>query len=91
MAEIERENLFVVALDSTRRWYRYHHLFGELLRHDLETAEPGIVTDLHARAAAWFAEQGMAADAIHHVQLTGRRHVGFAVDPGHRAPTVAIR
>ena len=57
-ADVERENLFVVALDSTRRWYRYHHLFGDLLRHDLEAAEPGLVTELHARAASWFAEQG---------------------------------
>jgi LuxR family maltose regulon positive regulatory protein len=71
LAEIERENLFVVALDSTRRWYRYHHLFGELLRHDLEATEPELVTELHARAAAWFADQGHAADAIHHAVAAG--------------------
>ena len=56
LVEIERENLFVVAMDSTRRWYRYHHLFGDLLRHDLQATEPELVTELHARAAAWFAE-----------------------------------
>jgi ATP/maltotriose-dependent transcriptional regulator MalT len=71
LAAIERDNLFVVALDSTRRWYRYHHLFGDLLRHDLEAAEPGLVKELHARAADWFAGQGMAADAIHHAILAG--------------------
>src|SRR4051794_17456056 len=71
LAAIERENLFVIALDSTRRWYRYHHLFGDLLRHDLEAAEPGIVAELHGRAAAWFADQGIAADAIHHAMLAG--------------------
>ncbi len=71
LAEVERDNLFVVALDSTRRWYRYHHLFGDLLRHDLEAAEPGLVTELHARAAAWFSEQNIAADAIHHAVLAG--------------------
>ena len=71
LADVERENLFVIALDSTRRWYRYHHLFGDLLRHDLEAAEPGVVTELHARAASWFADQGMAADAIHHAVSAG--------------------
>jgi len=71
LADVERENLFVVPLDSTRRWYRYHHLFGDLLRHDLEATEPSLVTELHARAAAWFADQGMAADAIHHAVLAG--------------------
>ncbi|HET8536429.1 MAG TPA: LuxR C-terminal-related transcriptional regulator [Solirubrobacteraceae bacterium] len=71
LAEIERENLFVVALDSVRRWYRYHHLFGDLLRHDLEASEPGIAVGLHARAAAWFAEQNMAGDAIHHAVAAG--------------------
>jgi LuxR family maltose regulon positive regulatory protein len=72
LAEVERENLFVIALDSTRRWYRYHHLFGDLLRHDLEAVEPGMVAELHGRAATWFADQGMAADAIHHAVLAGQ-------------------
>jgi LuxR family maltose regulon positive regulatory protein len=71
LVEIERENLFVVALDSTRRWYRYHHLFGDLLRHDLQATEPELVTELHARAAAWFAEEGLAPDAIHHAVAAG--------------------
>jgi len=71
LGEIERENLFVVALDSTRSWYRYHHLFGDLLRHDLETTEPELVPTLHARAAEWFAEQELAADAIHHAVAAG--------------------
>jgi LuxR family maltose regulon positive regulatory protein len=71
LAEIERENLFVVALDSTRRWYRYHHLFGELLRHDLEETEPGLMTELHACAAAWFADHDLPADAIHHAVAAG--------------------
>jgi LuxR family maltose regulon positive regulatory protein len=71
LAEIERENLFLVALDSTRRWYRYHHLFGDLLRHDLEQTAPGLIPELHARAAAWFAEHDMAPDAIHHAVAAG--------------------
>jgi LuxR family maltose regulon positive regulatory protein len=44
---IERENLFVVPLDMSRRWYRYHHLFGELLRAELQRSEPDLVAALH--------------------------------------------
>jgi LuxR family maltose regulon positive regulatory protein len=71
LTEIERQNLFVVALDSTRRWYRYHHLFGDLLRHDLQATEPELIPQLHAGAAAWFAQENMAADAIHHAVAAG--------------------
>ncbi len=51
---IERDNLFVVPLDMSRRWYRYHHLFGELLRAELARLEPDLIAGLHRRAAAWF-------------------------------------
>ena len=54
LATIERDNLFVVPLDMSRRWYRYHHLFGELLRAELHRLEPDLVAGLHRRAAAWF-------------------------------------
>src|SRR5207244_2630109 len=47
LAEVERSNLFLVPLDAKRRWYRYHHLFAELLRHELERDEPEIVSTLH--------------------------------------------
>ena len=55
---IERDNLFVVPLDMSRRWYRYHHLFGELLRAELHRLEPDLIAGLHRRAAAWFAGPG---------------------------------
>ncbi len=47
---LERENLFVVPLDDTRQWFRYHHLFAEMLRGELSRAEPEIVPALHERA-----------------------------------------
>jgi LuxR family maltose regulon positive regulatory protein len=64
--ELERGNLFVVALDDHREWYRYHHLFAELLRHRLLSHAPEGVPQLHSRASAWFEGQGLLHDAIEH-------------------------
>lgn len=61
---LERTNLFVVPLDNERHWYRYHHLFGELLRQRLDQA--GFPIDLHRRASQWYEVNGMELDALHH-------------------------
>jgi LuxR family transcriptional regulator, maltose regulon positive regulatory protein len=71
LEEIERANLFLIALDSRRRWYRYHHLFGELLRHQLERSRPELVAGLHRRAAAWHRRAGSVPEAIHHATCAG--------------------
>ncbi len=64
---LERNNLFVIPLDNDRQWYRYHHLFQELLqRRLLAEVGPEQVTELHRRAAAWFAGQGLIDEALHH-------------------------
>ncbi len=70
---LERANLFVVPLDNERRWYRYHHLFAELLRQrlHLRTASPaegetGSVVELHARASEWYEANGLVLEAFHH-------------------------
>ena len=64
---LESNNLFVLPLDNDRRWYRYHHLFQELLqRRFLAEVGPDQVTELHRRAAAWFAGQGLIDEALHH-------------------------
>jgi LuxR family maltose regulon positive regulatory protein len=68
---IERSNLFLVPLDEKRKWYRYHHLFGELLRHELDRAEPERVPTLHRRASAWFRAEGSASEAIKHATAAG--------------------
>jgi LuxR family transcriptional regulator, maltose regulon positive regulatory protein len=68
---IERSNLFLVALDERRRWYRYHHLFADLLRHELERTHPDLVPELHRRAAAWHAAEGDVDRAIHHTVAAG--------------------
>ena len=64
---LENNNLFVTPLDSERQWYRYHHLFQELLqRRLLAEMGPARVTELHRRAAAWFAGQGLIDEALRH-------------------------
>ncbi len=63
---LERDNLFVVPLDDQRQWYRYHHLFADVLRAHLMEAQPDHVAGLHQRASAWYAQNGFAADAIRH-------------------------
>jgi LuxR family maltose regulon positive regulatory protein len=71
LADLERSNLFLVPLDSRRRWYRYHHLFGELLQHELWLTAPDEVPELHRRAAAWHREHGAVDDAIRHLAQAG--------------------
>jgi LuxR family maltose regulon positive regulatory protein len=68
---LEDSNLLVVPLDRSRQWYRYHHLFRDLLRTELERREPELVPRLHARAAAWSEANRMPETAIAHAQAAG--------------------
>jgi LuxR family transcriptional regulator, maltose regulon positive regulatory protein len=69
LEHLERANLFLVPLDDKRQWYRYHHLFADLLRARLDQVYPGISIQLHASAAVWFEKNGLTLDAIHHASL----------------------
>jgi len=71
LVEIERANLFLVPLDERREWYRYHHLFGELLRQELVHTDAPLVPELHRRAAEWHAANGGVDDAIRHACAAG--------------------
>jgi LuxR family maltose regulon positive regulatory protein len=71
LEEIQHENLFLVPLDMSRHWYRYHHLFGELLRTELYRSEPDLVAGLHRRAAAWFETEGLIDEAVRHLVAAG--------------------
>jgi LuxR family transcriptional regulator, maltose regulon positive regulatory protein len=71
LEQIESSNLFVIPLDSKRAWYRYHHLFGELLRHELARSTPRSIPALHRRAADWYRDQGAFPEAIHHAIAAG--------------------
>jgi LuxR family maltose regulon positive regulatory protein len=66
LVEIERNNLFLVPLDPRRQWYRFHHLFAELLRHELAVTQPATVPVLHQRAAMWLEESDDIPAAVHH-------------------------
>jgi LuxR family maltose regulon positive regulatory protein len=66
LADLDRANLFVVSLDTERTWYRYHHLFADVLQARLLTEEPGLVPLLHRRASDWYASSGFVADAVRH-------------------------
>jgi LuxR family transcriptional regulator, maltose regulon positive regulatory protein len=63
---LARSNLFLIPLDDRRRWFRFHHLFAQILRVELERREPGLVADLHRRAFDWHSKFGTTDEAIHH-------------------------
>jgi LuxR family transcriptional regulator, maltose regulon positive regulatory protein len=71
LAWLEEANLLLVPLDRRRRWYRYHHLFQELLSAELHRREPELVPKLHARAASWCEANGLPETAIDHAQAAG--------------------
>jgi len=66
LAALERANLFLVPLDDSRRWYRYHHLFADVLQAHLEDERPDDVPHLHNRASAWYERNGEPSEAIRH-------------------------
>jgi LuxR family maltose regulon positive regulatory protein len=66
LVALEQANLFIVPLDQLREWYRYHHLFADLLHHRLQVESRYDVAQLHQRASQWYAENGLPADAIQH-------------------------
>ncbi len=63
---LERGNLFVIPLDDQRQWYRYHHLFAEVLLAHLQEAQPDRVPMLHLRASEWYERNGQQSDAVRH-------------------------
>jgi LuxR family transcriptional regulator, maltose regulon positive regulatory protein len=74
LLDLEDANAFVVSLDPGRTWFRYHHLFADLLRLELRRRRPEQVPGLHRRAAQWFARHGQVTDAIRHTQAAGDWH-----------------
>jgi LuxR family maltose regulon positive regulatory protein len=64
IGQLDRRNLFLIPLDDERRWYRYHHLFADVLRQRLQQAYPSHGPELHWRASEWFGQNGLEAEAI---------------------------
>ena len=94
LEQVERANLFLVPLDEVRGWWRYHHLFADLLRARLQHERPGRVPQLHRNAAAWYDEHGLADDAVRHALGAGdpawaarliERYFDAVFRPGERA------
>ena len=80
LESLDRANLFVVPLDDNRRWYRYHHLFADVLQTHLLDARAGEVTDLHRRASRWYDQNGEPSPAVRHALAAGdvERAAGLA-------------
>ena len=71
LEHLDRANLFLVPLDDTRRWYRYHHLFAEVLQTHLLDGRAEEVADLHRRASRWYDEAGEPVPAVRHALAAG--------------------
>jgi LuxR family maltose regulon positive regulatory protein len=72
LEQLERSNLFIIPLDSERRWYRYHHLFGDLLRQQLgKHLAQKEIAELHIRASEWYEQNGLLREAFHHALSAG--------------------
>jgi LuxR family maltose regulon positive regulatory protein len=70
LEQIEHGNLFLIALDSERSWYRYHHLFGDMLQRHLKQSNADNVPDLYRNASLWFEQNGLVGEAIEHALLS---------------------
>ncbi len=78
---LEQMNLFLIPLDDERHWYRYHHLFADVLNRHLEQQFPHQLPDLHRRASRWYEQNGLIYDAIHHALMAGdQEHAAQLVD-----------
>ncbi|CUS03517.2 putative ATP-dependent transcriptional regulator, MalT-like, LuxR family [Candidatus Promineifilum breve] len=66
LARLWQENLFITRTED-RKWFRYHDLFAEMLRNQIQRELPDEIATLHRRAAAWYVAQNMSADAVHHL------------------------
>ena len=71
LERLERANMFLIPLDDRRRWYRYHHLFADVLKAHLVDEQPAAVAELHGRASAWYASNGEPAEGIRHALAAG--------------------
>jgi len=83
LADLERSNLFLVALDGRGDWYRYHHLFRELLRLELVNTSRELLPELHRRAADWFNANGLIEEALVHAAAVGPDELGRMLAAEH--------
>jgi LuxR family maltose regulon positive regulatory protein len=94
LADLERSNLLLVPLDRRGQWYRYHHLFRDMLLAELERLEPGLISVLHRRAARWHERNGEPSEALGYWMKAGEadaagRLVGALAFPAYQQGRVA--
>jgi LuxR family transcriptional regulator, maltose regulon positive regulatory protein len=94
LAELERSNLLLVPLDRRGQWYRYHHLFRDMLLAELHRVDPGLILVLHRRAARWYERNGEPGEALGHWMKAGDadaagRLVGALAFPAYQQGRVA--
>ena len=83
LAALDRQQLFVTALDDRKTWFRYHPLFADLIRHQLEKAHPGQEAEQHEKAAKWFLEAGEPGEALRHARSAGNLQQAAAILDRH--------
>ena len=83
LEELERTHLFVIPLDDRREWYRYHHLFADLLRYRLRRTYPHLVSDLYCRASEWFEAHDLIVAAVENAMLAGDTERGARLVEEH--------
>jgi LuxR family transcriptional regulator, maltose regulon positive regulatory protein len=83
LQDLEQANAFVVALDARRSWFRYHHLFADLLQLELRRTAPDQVTTLHQAAAGWLAGHGFGVEAVRHAQAAQDWQLAAQLLAGH--------
>ena len=87
---MDRSNLLIVPLDRQRHWYRYHHLFQEMLRQELDWFEPDEVSGLAVRASAWCEENGFLDNAVLYAQVAGAVDRVAEIVVRHALPQYAL-
>jgi LuxR family maltose regulon positive regulatory protein len=85
LQDLERAGLFLVPLDEVRGWWRYHHLFADLLRARLQAEQPGRMQALHRAAAAWSEDHDLPDDAVRHALAAGDADWAARLVEGHVA------
>ena len=75
LEELERRRLFVVGLDDRREWFRFHHLFADVLRNRLARVAPDLIPGLHASASRWLEARGLLPEAVHHARSSADVHL----------------
>jgi len=88
---LEQINLFVIPLDDERRWYRYHHLFADVLNRHLEHLFPNQLPELHRRASQWYEQNEIIPEAIQHALMAGDQPTRGSTGRGRTAVLLSMQ